>query len=312
MLLIDEPETALHPNAIRAARDYLYKLAEEDGWQIMLTTHSPVFVDPTLDQTTIVRLERSGSTATPRTFRSDSAGFSGSEREQLKQLMHFDTGLAEMFFGGYPIVIEGDTEYAAFIECMKQSGATFPLERRPVLIRARGKDAIVLVLRVLRHFKVPFSVLHDSDGPKTVKGSTNVAWSANFRIYRQVIGAIHDEKLRVIHQVSIPDFERHHGLPRRGKDKPWRVWDAVRTKADVLASVASSLKALLPGAAEVAFPSGALGGTEDLLEKHMYSELQARISDWLAKTNNTSREFDFTTPADEHNGTDDDDQGEAA
>ena len=58
MLLIDEPEIALHPNAVRAARKHLYELAEEDGWQVMLSTHSPAFIDPLSDHTTIVRLSR--------------------------------------------------------------------------------------------------------------------------------------------------------------------------------------------------------------------------------------------------------------
>lgn len=58
MLLIDETEIGLHPNAIRAASEYLYSLADDDMWQVMLTTHSPQFVNPLEDHTTIVRLGR--------------------------------------------------------------------------------------------------------------------------------------------------------------------------------------------------------------------------------------------------------------
>ncbi|WP_236730525.1 AAA family ATPase, partial [Pseudomonas amygdali] len=53
LLLIDEPENALHPMAARAAQRHLYKLAENPDWQIMLTTHSPYFINALEDHTTI-------------------------------------------------------------------------------------------------------------------------------------------------------------------------------------------------------------------------------------------------------------------
>jgi len=303
MLLIDEPETAMHPNAIRAARDYLYKLAEEDGWQVMLTTHSPVFVDPTLDHTTIVRLERTDSTLTPRTFRTDSAKLSGEERDQLKQLMHFDTGLAEMFFGGYPIVIEGDTEFAAFSESMRLDPSFLPVDRRPVLIRARGKDSIVLVVRVLRHFRVGFSVLHDSDGPRTIKGTKSSAWEANSRIYAELVAAHRDDKLRVIHHVSVPDFERECGLTPHGKDKPWWAFKSVREDATVLSAVTRVLRSLLPDATAFAplKPDGpeAQQDTAILAKSFLTTILQPRVESYVEKTGIRSKEFDFSPAEDD-------------
>src|SRR5690606_35068316 len=75
LLLIDEPENALHPMAARAAQRHLYKLAESADWQVMMTTHSPYFVNPLEDHTTIVRLERESdeehAAIVPKTYRSD-------------------------------------------------------------------------------------------------------------------------------------------------------------------------------------------------------------------------------------------------
>ena len=68
MLLIDEPETALHPAAIRAAKEHLYSLAAESGWQVMLSTHHPAFIDPLKDHTTIVRLHRPEAKAAPNVY----------------------------------------------------------------------------------------------------------------------------------------------------------------------------------------------------------------------------------------------------
>jgi putative ATP-dependent endonuclease of OLD family len=41
LLLIDEPENALHPMAARAAQKHLYKLSTDPDWQVIMTTHSP-------------------------------------------------------------------------------------------------------------------------------------------------------------------------------------------------------------------------------------------------------------------------------
>ena len=61
ILLIDEPENALHPLVARAAQRQLYQLSGQPEWQVMMTTHSPLFVNPAMDHTTILRLEREGA-----------------------------------------------------------------------------------------------------------------------------------------------------------------------------------------------------------------------------------------------------------
>ena len=157
MLLIDEPETALHPNAIRAAKEHLYSLAEESGWQVMLSTHHPAFLDPLKDHTTIVRLHRADDKTPPNVYRSDAIVFTNDEKINLKALLAFDATVAEMFFGSKVIVVEGDTEFAAFTEVMNSDLAAFPIDGRPLLIRARGKATISTLVKVLTHFKVDFA-----------------------------------------------------------------------------------------------------------------------------------------------------------
>ncbi len=139
MLIIDEPEVALHPNAVRSASRYLYALARDPAWQVMLTTHSPLFLNPLEDHTTIVRLERTVTNPSPRTYKSDEVSFTVDEKENLKLLNRFDQGLAEMFFRQLPVIIEGDTEYAAFEAIMQNNAHQYPVNSRPVLVRAHGK-----------------------------------------------------------------------------------------------------------------------------------------------------------------------------
>jgi len=259
MLLIDEPEIALHPNAIRAASRYLYSLTDDHAWQVMLATHSPLFIDPLHDHSTIVRLARSQANPTPKTYRSASVTFSTDDKENLKILNRFDQGLAEMFFGQMPTLVEGDTEYAAFELLMNKYPDQFPISRKPVLVRARGKHTMLLIMQILSEFRVSFAVLHDADTPLRRDGGRNGSWSANSDIYRAV-QAIRGQGIRVVHRVSVPGFEYIH-LPLRldengelietnVKHKPWRTVEAIQQNQKVEASILAVLTDLTSSVSE--------------------------------------------------------------
>ncbi|MDY6835024.1 MAG: AAA family ATPase [Chloroflexota bacterium] len=280
MLLIDEPEIALHPNAIRAASKYLYGLAEDPSWQIMLATHSPLFLDPLQDHTTIIRLYRSAMNPTPCTFRSDSIAFSPDEKENLKMLNRFDQGLAEMFFGQRPVLIEGDTEFAAFEFIMNSCPDDFPANKRPTLVRARGKYTLKLLIKILREFKVPFSVLHDADYPVRADGASNNAWSANSQIYDEITET-RSCSVDVIHRVSVPNFEfahaqvevneNGHAKQTPAKDKPWKFLDGMKSTTKVESSVKTILNELL-----------ADGSTQEPFEGQFNERLREETIAWAA------------------------------
>jgi predicted ATP-dependent endonuclease of OLD family len=260
MLLIDEPEIALHPSAIRAASNYLYDLAEDPSWQVMLATHSPLFINPLQDHTTIVRLSRSATSPTPNTFHVDDVSFSSNKdeekraRENLKMLNRFDTGLSEMFFGQRPILIEGDTEFAAFETVMNMYPDKYPAGERPVLVRARGKYTLRLLVKILTHFKVPFSILCDSDSPVRKDGKKSGAWTANLDIC-SCIQEARQKGVRVTHRISIPNFEFEHMPIEKDKDgfvketpseeKPWRIVQAISLDSTVRDSVVKVLDELI-------------------------------------------------------------------
>ncbi|HVT89965.1 MAG TPA: TOPRIM nucleotidyl transferase/hydrolase domain-containing protein [Tepidisphaeraceae bacterium] len=244
MLLIDEPETALHPSAVRAAKSHLYSLASESGWQVMLSTHHPAFVDPLKDHTSIVRLHRPEAKAPPNVYRADHMTFQGDDKQNLKTLLAFDQTVAEMFFATNVIIVEGDTEFAAFMVAMDKDEQAFPLDGRPLILRARGKWTIPVLIRMLMHFKVNFAVLHDVDSPKSEGGAKkNGAYSANDEITK-AIKMSRDAGVHVIHRCSEPDFERKHGMALPTKDKPFAAWKAVTENQDVLKSVRTILNEL--------------------------------------------------------------------
>ncbi len=237
LLLIDEPENALHPMAARAAQRHLYQLATDADWQVMMTTHSPYFVNPLVDHTTIVRLERKAGDEAPlerRTYRADEVKFDPETKRNLQALQQMDMGFSEVFFGSYPILVEGDTEHAAFIAAVVESN--HELAGRATVIRARGKGILPGLIRMLRHFQVPFSIIHDVDWPYTSKGGSSGMWTMNRTIHEE-IELCRADGLAVRHRCSVPDFERALGGNELGKDKPVEAYLRIKDDPDLSAQV---------------------------------------------------------------------------
>ena len=227
ILLMDEPENALHPMAARLAQTHLYALANHPDWQVLITTHSPYFINPLEDHTTIARLERSvdGKSISPLIYVADQVSFSPDEKENLKALQLTDVSLAEVFFGSYPILVEGDTEQAAFLGSVQNEDSN--LKRSASIIRARGKAILIPLMKILHHFKTDFGIVHDVDWPFSKSGeSHNPMWTINNSI-REAVIACRQDGINVRHRWSIPDFERFLGGEELGKDKPYEAYKAV-------------------------------------------------------------------------------------
>lgn len=254
VLLLNEPEICLHPSAIREACDLLYSLPEATGnWQVMVTTHSPCFIDLGRDHTSVVRVERSanGEVTGNTIFRPVTAGFDGDDRERLKLLNICDPYVAEFFFGGRTIVVEGDTEFTAFKYVIAQD----PDQYADVhIVRARGKATIVSVCKILNQFGAPYAVLHDSDRPTYVRDGKeygNPAWTQNKAILT-VVGKS-PRQIRLV--ASIPNFEDGYLGEHAKTDKPYNALKHLEEGSDVRQKIKQLLDALVDF--DEPLPSGA-------------------------------------------------------
>jgi putative ATP-dependent endonuclease of OLD family len=203
LLLIDEPELCLHPRAVREACAVLYDLADKAGWQVMITTHHPAFIDLARDNKTIVRVERdvAGDVSGTTLFRPSTAKLSDNDKKNLKLLNIYDPYVAEFFFGGNVVLVEGDTEYSVFklvASELLESGDASPISamllRDLMVVRARGKATLVSLAKILNHFGSRYSILHDADTETiTVKDKKtgqekvqkNPAWTVNRSIVQE-------------------------------------------------------------------------------------------------------------------------------
>ncbi|MFS9418617.1 ATP-dependent endonuclease [Citrobacter meridianamericanus] len=277
LLLIDEPENALHPMAARAAQRHLYQLAKNPDWQIILTTHSPYFINPFEDHTTIVRLDRERdddqSPVTPRTYRSDLIEFEGDDKQRLQALQHIDPSFSEVFFGSHPVLVEGDTEHAAFMASIIERNHA--LMDQVAIIRARGKAILVPLIKVLTHFKIDFSLVHDADSPQKSNGTRNGMWTENEKI-KNAIRQARSEGLTVRHRVSVPDFERFLGGDEASKDKPLNAYLQITQDEGLATGVQGLLTALL--SSEQHSPFETIRDTD-----HYMQQLLAQVLDWAAQ-----------------------------
>jgi putative ATP-dependent endonuclease of OLD family len=278
LLLIDEPENALHPMAARAAQRHLYKLAASPDWQVLMTTHSPYFINPFEDHTTVVRLERSSddeqSPITPKTYRSDHIKFEGNEKERLQALQQIDPSLAEVFFGSYPVLVEGDTEHAAFMATIIERD--HQLVDRVTIIRARGKAILLPLIKVMKHFKISFGIIHDCDPPFKKDGSKNGMWTENQKIRDAVVDA-RTGGLTIRHRVSIPDFERFLGGDEESKDKPLNAYAFIKADDAVAERVQKLLVELTDGIEHEPFSAEALTLSGDYI-----GLLKREVESWAA------------------------------
>lgn len=276
LLLMDEPELCLHPNAIREACNVLYNLPAGGNWQVMVTTHSPAFIDLSRDNTTVVLVERDTAGHIIRgttVFRPSNANLSADEKEELKMLNLCDPHLCEFFFGGRTIIVEGDTEYTAFKYVMEKFSNDEKLTDAHI-IRARGKPTICLVVKILNQFGARYAVLHDSDSPtvfRRKKGSTdakevkNGAWTSNAKIRDAVKEGIEAAKVRLI--ASIPNFEGAFFGEEVDEDKPFHAWSKLKDDDGLCMKVKALLYSLLDHAEAVPAECAEWDNEESLLKR---------------------------------------------
>ena len=264
LLLIDEPEICLHPNAIRDACNVLYDLPVSGNWQVMVTTHSPVFIDFSRDNTTIVRVERkeNGVIEGTTVFRPDKAQLSYDDKQNLKLLNHCDPYVAEFFFGGKVIIVEGDTEYTAFNYIKSEKP---DLYRDVHIIRARGKATIVSLVKILNHFGSSYSVLHDSDKPLTAAGKGNPAWGNNPNILDAVNSKPVGAETRLL--ASLPNFEEAYFREEIKSEKPYNALKTISSNSNKFDTIEKLLLALIDHSAAIPENCAEWTNIEDLHQK---------------------------------------------
>ncbi|MFL9878091.1 AAA family ATPase [Herbaspirillum rhizosphaerae] len=198
ILLIDEPEAFLHPPTIRSARDSLYDFALNNPyWQVIATTHSPIFIDLSKDHTTIVRVDANSSEQ--HFVSTDKISFSTDDRTRLQMIRACHPVVNEFFFYDNIVLVEGPTEHIVVKHIAQK-------EKMNVhVIDCLGKANIQLFARILNQFKASYIAIHDADTPK-VKRKEKMITGAMWTVNSSIRAAIAESKAAVIF-TQFPHFE---------------------------------------------------------------------------------------------------------
>ena len=173
ILLIEEPELYLHPQAQKATYQLLTQFGQQNN-QIIYTTHSSSFINiADFDKIAIVQKNRSKGTKITQVpiqaFINDlnyrcpdllTPPTAMSIRERYSHI--YNPHKNEGFFAKKIILVEGQTEeYALPIYC-KKSG--YDLDEQGIsVINVGGIDSMDRFLRVFNEFGIPCYVIFDSD-----------------------------------------------------------------------------------------------------------------------------------------------------
>lgn len=174
----EEPEIYLHPNAINKMRDTIYNLAENGNNQIVCTTHSPYMIDiskkPTQvlnsfctsikndildnEQVEIVKV-------TPFNVTEEYKKLHGDAKDYIKMILKVDDTIAKSFFVKKVLIVEGDTEQVVLTETFNRMPSALKAKILSDwhVVRARGKAAIIALIKYLKSMSIDIYVIHDGD-----------------------------------------------------------------------------------------------------------------------------------------------------
>src|SRR5260370_5981424 len=208
----------MHTQMERRMRDVLYRLAEEPSFQVICTTHSPIFLDFARSHKTVVRAVK-GPDRLVTFFQVAEDIFGGveadAERQRVQLVAHFHPTVNEIFFAKRVVLLE---EYSALVAFEKAGELMGLFDRHPrlrrdvTLIDCHGKGNITMFQRVLNRFQIPYIVIHDEDRGNQGEEETNVRIA-------QLLAAPHGNNLcHVIRPTNLEGLLNYVA----GKDKPYR------------------------------------------------------------------------------------------
>ena len=227
----EEPEIYLHPNAANKMRNTIYELATHNS-QIVCTTHSPFMIDLSRKPRQVLNSfsinQDSFVNITPFNISAEFIKLQQDEQGYIKMLQKMDDYLSRVFFAKNVVIVEGDTDeivIKSLIDLMPSESKkriTSDFE----IVKARGKAAIISLVKYLKAMEIYPFVIHDRDNGKE-----------RAVIYNQpILEALGDSSKRLMMEECIED---ELGYDAPSVDKPytaykyvqnWKSWNDVPRK----------------------------------------------------------------------------------
>ncbi|BBO63719.1 Predicted ATPase [Serratia marcescens] len=232
----EEPEIYLHPSAANQMRDLIYELSDGQS-QIIATTHSPYLIDLSRKPRQVLNrfhYDDAHTTVYPLSVTEKFQALQDNDKDQVKMLIKLDDHVSRIFFTRKVIVVEGDTEEVIIKEAIRRMPQAMrcKLLASTELVKARGKAAIIGLVKYLRALDVDFFVIHDRDGG-----------TAGAEVFNGPIAAAVGEADKVIMlEECVEDLL---GYPAPGSEKPFKAYQETQRWGDNWNDVPEPLRQVL-------------------------------------------------------------------
>jgi putative ATP-dependent endonuclease of OLD family len=162
ILLIDEPELYLHPQAIEVLRDALKSLSAQ-GYQVIFSTHSPFTITAKdVENTLLIRKSATHGTTKRNSLKTAIASVAAAHPSQLAIVFSLSNS-SNILFAEKVILAEGKTENRLLPSIIqKVSGKTLGLHKM-ALVPIDGSGSTRKTIEVLTTMAIPTKAIVDLD-----------------------------------------------------------------------------------------------------------------------------------------------------
>lgn len=156
------------------------------------------------------------------------------DKDQIKMLIKLDDHVSRIFFTRKVVVVEGDTEEVIIKEAIHRMPKAMrnKLLASTELVKARGKAAIIGLVKYLSALDVDFFVIHDRDGGTPGAESFNAPIAA----------AVGDASKVIMLEECIEDLL---GYPAPSGEKPFKAYQEAQRWGDNWNDVPEPLRRIL-------------------------------------------------------------------
>ncbi|MEO0586922.1 MAG: TOPRIM nucleotidyl transferase/hydrolase domain-containing protein, partial [Planctomycetota bacterium] len=218
IILFEEPELFLHPQAQEQFFDDLLTVSETD--QVLIATHSSHLVR--IDHVdSLVVLRRETQTSPTRHFRAgDVLVRSRDDRQTLKDIALVSSEVAKMFFAEKIILVEGQADYIYIVGSAEMKHL---VDRRVAVVPAGSKETLPRLQEILNGFQIPYVVAYDVD-PGNEQSAQTTAKIVNLVREAQSFG-VHAE----VSEFSPTLAEVCGNTNETSKDKPYQAFHWIKS-----------------------------------------------------------------------------------
>jgi hypothetical protein len=208
LLLVDEPELYLHPQAIELLRAAFRRLSM-DGYQVVYSTHSPIMLDEAANRDVVlIRKDDTRGTYRRRTL-PEAVERCARDREHQTELLFSLANASQVLFAEQVVLAEGKTEKHVLPVLFEYVAGKSLGASRTALVPIEGSGSIAPMREVIDALDLPSRVIADLDYVFQHRSTLNLTREADEALERCI------RHLKVMEAEGICQLNAQTSLPEK-------------------------------------------------------------------------------------------------